>query len=326
MDTVRWGVLGTARIGAEQVIPAIRRARHAELVGVASRDGRRAQAFTETNNIPKSYPSYEALLADPEIDAVYIPLPNHLHAQWTIRAAESGKHVLCEKPAVLNEAEWDAVEQACTAHGVLFMEAFMYQFHPQWQQVWAHLKAGDLGQLVMVNANFRFALTRPDDIRLQPEAGGGALYDVGCYCVHAIRRLVGAAPTDIQAMARFAEDEQVDRSLSANLRFQNGVMAHFDCSFEAQSQQTVEIVGSAGTLRITHAFRPDQGQPQLRIQRGQSHLVVEDAPVGDMYALQVEHFGAAIRQGTPLLNTMEDTRQNMAWLDAIYRATGRAVR
>ncbi len=323
MQTLRWGVIGTARIAAEQVVPAVKRARTTKLQAVASRSLDRAETFARDHGIPSYYGSYDELLQDPEVDAVYISLPNHLHAEWSIRAAQSGKHILCEKPAVLHPSELKAVLDACRESDVRYMEAFMYQLHPQWDRVLEILRCGQIGSIQSIRAAFTFPLLGEFDIRLQPEMGGGALYDVGCYCVHAIRRIVGdVEPSTIRAHAHFGADGIVDRTLSAELGFDHGVSASFVCSFEQEDRQDVVIEGSSGTLTVSHAFRPDVGKPTLSIQTATTQTD-EPVPNADLYVLEVEHFSDGVLTGNPFRNTDQDVAANSRWIDQIYRAAGR---
>ncbi len=318
---IRWGILGTAKIAEGALIPALHQAEGAELTAVASRRPETAMAYAERNRIERAYGSYEELLADADIDAVYIPLPNHLHAEWTVRAAEAGKHVLCEKPAALNRAQAERMVQVCRDNGVVFMEAFMYGFHPQWARVRELVEQGALGKLRLINASFSFWLRNEQDIRWYPE-GGGALYDVGCYCVHVIRSFAGdALPEVVQAVGDL-DKRGVDRAVTAALAFPGGVLAHFDASFAAADRQRVELAGEAGSLVVTWPFRPDKGDPSI-IWRNQDGERVERVPKVDMYRLEVEHFSACIRGEETLRQTPEQTLRNMAILDAIYQAVGR---
>jgi xylose dehydrogenase (NAD/NADP) len=321
MSVIRWGILGTAHIAEKALVPAIHAAQGAELVAVASRSLEKAQAYAERNQIRKAYGSYEELLADPDVDAVYIPLPNHLHAEWTIKAAEAGKHVLCEKPAALNADEARRMIAACQAHGVVFMEAFMYSLHPQWARVRELLDGGVIGELELISANFSFHLDNPVDIRWYP-IGGGALYDVGCYCVHVTRTFAGdELPTEVRALADL-DEHGVDRSVVALLRFPGGVLAHLDCSFVAADRQRVELAGTKGSLVVTWPFRPDKGDPAIHV-RTRDGERVERFDKGEIYRLEVEHFGECVRTGATPQQTPEQTIRNMEILDAIYRAVGR---
>ena len=323
MTRIRWGVLGTSRIAEQQVIPAIKNAKNAEVVAVGSRSLETARRFAVRNDIANALGSYEELVASPDIDAVYIPLPNHLHAEWTIKAAEQGKHVLCEKPAALNAAQMRQVVSACDAHGVQFMEAFMYQFHPQWRRTLEIVESGELGELRLLQSAFTFVLSNPDDVRMISEMGGGSLYDVGCYCVHAMRTLTGnEALQEVSATAHFAKDGRVDKSLAAVLKFHNGVIGHFDSSFEAYSRQYFQVVGSEGTVTLPYPFRPDKGEPRLHIETLTGSRV-ETLPQGDLYVAEIEHFGDCINSGVTPYNRPEDSVWNMEFLDAVYKAAGR---
>jgi D-xylose 1-dehydrogenase (NADP+, D-xylono-1,5-lactone-forming) len=328
--SVRFGVLGTARIGEEWVLPAIRVAGNAELVAIASRNEEKARAFGEKNNIPKYYGSYEELLKDKDIDAVYIPLPNHLHAKWAIEAAKHGKHVLCEKPAALSAGQMEEVVAVCKANGVVFMEAFMYRFHPQLKRARNLIATGQIGEVRVLSTSFSFFLESPSDIRMHPEMGGGSLYDVGCYCVHAIRTIAGdalasdAVPRTVHAIARFAKDSMVDTSMAATLEFANGILAHLDASFEVQNRQYLQIAGSKGTITLSHPFRPDLGDPTLTLCTEHENRVEVVEPF-DMYQAEIEHFSDCVEYGHVPVNTPDDSLHNMQIIESIYRAAGRLV-
>ncbi len=317
MAQVRWGILGTAGIAENQMIPALHLSQNSELVAVASRDPAKGEAYAEKNGIPRVYSSYEALLDDPEIDAVYLPLPNHLHAPWTIKAAERGKHVLCEKPAALNAREVEAMGKACEDHGVVFMEAFMYQFHPQWDRVKEIIQSGEIGDVKLIQSHFTGTMNRQEDYRLKSEMGGGALYDVGCYCVHATRMLLGQEPLTVAANAQM--EQGVDMSLAAVMAFPDGALAHFDCSFDAFGRQQVEVIGQRGTILIESAFRPDWGEPALTIQIGDQKRR-EILPQVNTYLLQIDHFQSVIEKKSAPLNDQHQAILNMQAIDAIYQA------
>ncbi|MBT8395595.1 MAG: Gfo/Idh/MocA family oxidoreductase, partial [Gemmatimonadetes bacterium] len=219
-----WGVISTAKIGQRAVNPAIQASSNGELLAVASRDAGKARAFAEEAGIPTSYGSYQALLDDPSIDAVYNPLPNSLHREWTIRAVEQGKHILCEKPLALDAAECREMEAAAAANGVKLMEAFMYRFHPRTERVLEMVREGEVGDIRQIRSSFTFPLDRPDDIRWDRELGGGALMDVGCYCINVSRTLAGREPVEVRAMANF-RDGGVDQQMAGSLRFEDGLLA-----------------------------------------------------------------------------------------------------
>ncbi|WP_202077632.1 Gfo/Idh/MocA family protein [Caldalkalibacillus salinus] len=324
MKQIKWGILGCASIARKQLIPAIKEVDHAEVVAVASRSLERAKAFAEQNDIPEAYDSYEALLDQDDIDAVYIPLPNHKHAEWTKKAAQKGKHVLCEKPAGLNQAQVEEMIAVCKENDVQFMEAYMYQFHPQWEKVREVLDSGRIGEIKIIQAHFSFPMDDKENIRLQPDTGGGALYDVGCYCVHASRLIMQKEPTDVRALAKYADNGIVDTSLQALLKFDNESIAHFDCSFEAANRQYVEVVGAVGTIEIDLPFRPDKGEAKIRVEAKNEQWEETFEPF-NMYASQVEHFCAAIRGEAPLPIDTAQSVLNTKVIDVIYESAGRKV-
>jgi len=293
MNTVRWGILGTARIAAQQVIPGLQEALSAQVTAVASRDSARGRQFAAQHNIGTVYGSYEELLRDPAVDAVYIPLPNHLHAEWTIKAAEHGKHVLCEKPMARTTAESITMIDACRRHGVLFLEAFMYQFHPQWARVQELLADGEIGSVRVVDSRFSFRLKDSSDIRMNPAMGGGALYDVGTYCVHASRLVMGTEPIAASAQAYSPNADNVDTTLSATLAFSGERFAHFHCSFDASDEQSVAIYGTLGKIIVTLPFRPDKGTPELRVE-GKSGVRTHSFEPESVYALQAAYMSDLI--------------------------------
>ena len=246
---VRWGVLGTANI-ARLVIPAIQQSHNGRVVATASRDLARAKTFAAELSVPRAVASYDELLNDPEIDAVYIPLPNSLHKPWTIRAAQQGKHVLCEKPLALTASECDEMIEACDAARIILMEAFMYRFHPQIHKVRGLIAQGSIGKVRLIRAAFSYILADPGDIRRVKELGGGALMDVGCYCVNMARLMIGTEPAEVQAMADFGTGSAVDETFVGLMRFPGGELALFDCSFGYPFRQFVEIVGTEGVIEM----------------------------------------------------------------------------
>ena len=253
---LRWGVLSTARIGKKAVNPAIQASENGDLVAVASRDADRARAFAEETGIPTSYGSYEELLADENIDAIYNPLPNSLHKEWTIRAAEAGKHILCEKPLTLSAAECREMTDAASKAGVKLMEGFMYRFHPRTNQALEMLHDGAIGDIKQIRSSFTFKLDRPNDIRWDLDLGGGALMDLGCYCVDFSRRVAKEEPVEVRAMANFG-DTGVDKQVAGSMRFESGLLAHFDCALTMDRTEVFHILGSDGHLRVLDAFVPN---------------------------------------------------------------------
>lgn len=244
MKKLKWGILSTANIGKEQVIPAIKRAENADVVAIASRNEQTAKEAAEELNIPKTFSSYEALLEDPEIDAVYIPLPNGLHKEWVIKAAEKKKHVLCEKPAAITKEELDEMIAVCHTNNVTFMEAFMYQFHPQHEKVKELIRDGEIGDISFMNADFSFYQRDHTNIRLNKDLGGGAMFDAGCYTLHAIRNILDQEPTSAYASAHYDAELDVDLTMAGVLNFDNGLVATFNTSFDAISRDGYEVDGT----------------------------------------------------------------------------------
>ncbi|MEO5821039.1 MAG: Gfo/Idh/MocA family oxidoreductase [Vicinamibacteraceae bacterium] len=321
--TMRWGILGAARIN-RSIIPALRAADGHTLEAIASRDADKAAAAAAEWEIPRSVTGYDALLADPDIDAVYIPLPNHLHAEWAVRAAEAGKHVLCEKPLALTVAEVDRITAAAAAANVHVAEAFMYRHHPQTHAVRELVAGGAIGTLRFVRGCFSFTLDRPGDVRFDSAKGGGALWDVGCYPVSYARAVVGAEPETVQASTVIGPTH-VDMSVAAILRFPGNVLAVVDASFVAPFRTEVEVVGSSGTIRVSHPFKPGERETVLVI-RGDEVLehVVEAPP---LYVSEIEDFGRAARGTQPPVVTLADSRANTATLVAVLESarTGHTV-
>jgi xylose dehydrogenase (NAD/NADP) len=320
---MRWGILGAARIN-RSIIPALRAAAGHTLDAVASRDADRAAAYAAEWGIPRSFAGYDALLADPGIDAVYIPLPNHLHADWTVRAAQAGKHVLCEKPLALSVAEVDRITAEAAAAHVHVAEAFMYRHHPQTHAVHELVAGGAIGTLRFIRGCFSFTLDRPGDVRFDPAKGGGALWDVGCYPIGFARTIVGAEPETVQATTVMGPTH-VDVSVAAVLRFPGNVLALADASFVAPFRTEVEVVGSAGTIRVGRPFKPGERETVVVIRGDESLEHVVDAP--PLYVSQFEDFGRAARGMAPPVVSLADSRGNTAALVATLESarTGRTV-
>ncbi|HEU4742950.1 MAG TPA: Gfo/Idh/MocA family oxidoreductase [Meiothermus sp.] len=338
MEKMGFGILGAARIAASALIPAIYQSANARLVAVAARDGNRAAEYAAQHGIPKAY-GYQELLADPEVEAVYNPLPNSLHLPWTLRALEAGKHVLCEKPLALNAAEAEQMDQAAKRANRTLMEAFMYRFHPQIARALELVRSGSLGELRLIRPSFSFALERSADIRWVAALGGGALYDVGCYCVTLSRLFAGREPLAVTGWSDLTPPDHpggggADHSFVGVLDFGEGLRAVFDCSFAQPFRQRVELVGDRGTLVIPEAWVPGRrgsGGP-TRHGLDAPHLVVngqeEAQPAADQYQLMVEHFVRAARGQEPLRYPAEEAVRQMRVLDALYASAraGRTVR
>jgi predicted dehydrogenase len=327
---LRWGVLSTANIATEKVIPGLRRSARGEVLGIASRHAGRAAETAARLGIPRSYGAYQALLADPDIDAVYIPLPNHLHAEWTIAAARAGKHVLCEKPLALTAAQAREMVDACRVAGVLLMEAFMYRQHPSWLAVRELLAAGRIGQLVAVDSWFSYFNDDPANIRNIEAAGGGAVYDIGCYSINLSRMLFGSEPIGIQAAIRRDPASGVDTLASAILEFEDG-LATFTCSTRAEDDQSVEIYGTAGRICIEIPFNIPPDRPTRVVVTAGGDPPVAPATetltfdVADPYACEADRFADAVLDGAALPVEPEDAVANMRVIDAVFAAAGRGA-
>lgn len=315
---VRWGILSTARIGLRAVIPAIQQSTNGTVVAIASRDGDRAREIANSLGIPSSYESYGELLDSPDIDAVYIPLPNSMHRVWTIRSAEKGKHVLCEKPLALNASECEEMISVCLRYGVWLMEAFMYRFHPQIVKLKEMVESGDIGKVSVIRSAFRTGLENLQDIRFQLELGGGALMDVGCYCVNVMRLLTGTEPTYVRGVARFHEEKGVDEALAGTLRFPNLELGSFDCAFRSQYQQAVEVVGEKGNLELPAPFLPENSPVILRkIGETTETIICETA---NHYRLMAEHFSDCVLNDHEPLYPPADGLNNMRAIDMLYQS------
>ncbi len=309
---VRWGILSTARIGVRRVLPALLRSRTGKAHAVASRDLVRARTVATEFNIPHVHGSYEALLADAEVDAVYIPLPNSLHMEWTVRAAQAGKHVLCEKPLGLTAAQAQTMVEAASRAGVHLQEAFMYRFHPQIDEVRRRLKSGAIGTPWLVRAAFTFGVTSADDIRLSAALGGGGLLDVGCYCVSVSRLLLGESQSG-WATATF--DRGVDIRLTGMLKFPTAT-ALIDCGLRAPYRQFCEIVGSEGSISVPRPFQPEEDPAVVVVRSGKQEDRVE-LPGTNQYTLMLDHIGKCILEKQPPRFPSEDAIANMRALDAL---------
>jgi xylose dehydrogenase (NAD/NADP) len=320
---VRWGILGVANIAVVKVIPAMQRSALTPVVAIASRDAARARAAADSLGIARAYGSYQELLDDPDVDAIYNPLPNHLHVPWSIRAAKAGKHVLCEKPLALTAAEADAIAAAAGRAGVLVMEAFMYRHHPQTLQLKALVDGGAIGRLTLVRGAFTFALSRPGDVRLVAALGGGSLWDVGCYPVSMSRFLAGREPRVVAGVQRL-HASGIDEAFYGSLDF-GDVHAQFDCGFCAPLRTHLEVVGTTGAIAVSAPFKPGLEETMVVTRDGQTETVpVTGEP---LYSGQIENFADAVLLGRPQRIPLSDSRANVAAITALYEAarSGRPV-
>jgi len=318
MRKLKWGILSCADIGLRAMAPALQRARNCEIVAIASRDADRARRVAAERGIPQAYGDYASMLVDPEVEAVYVPLPNSLHAEWCIRAAEHGKHVLCEKPMALSTDEVDAVATAAAEHGVLAMEAMMFRLHPQTTKVMEVVRSGVLGAVQMVSAVFTYHVPNPNDIRLVKALGGGVLADVGSYCVSVARMVMQCEPVEVLGRPRIGPDSDVDEMFAGLLRFPSGGLATFGCALHGPRQQEYRITGSEASLTVSVPFAPGVDDRILVLRRGwqrgketEERIVV---PGADQYRLLVEHFASCVLDDTEPLIPLTETRANVAVL------------
>jgi D-xylose 1-dehydrogenase (NADP+, D-xylono-1,5-lactone-forming) len=321
---LRWGILGPGRI-APRLVGALGRSQRNELVAVASRDAGRAAGFAAEHGIPRAFGSYDALLAAADIDVVYVSLPNHLHAEWTIRALDAGKHVLCEKPLALTVAEVDAITAASQRTGRIAVEAFMYLHHPQILRAIELARGGALGPLELVSGTFSFFLSHEEDPRIDPSMGGGSLWDVGCYPVSLARRIAGEEPDRVAAFARF-DDQGVDRTFIGQLHFPGGLLAQFDSGFAAPDRERVEIVGGEASLVLDSPFLPEPygPPPSLTMWRGRESTPIEVQSL-DQYQAEVDDLAAAIQEGTPPRVDLAFSRGTIATLVDLHAAARAAA-
>jgi len=299
------------------LIPPLRVSAGNRLLAVASRDSARAEAYAKEWGVPRAHGSYEALLADPEIDAVYIPLPNHLHAEWTIRAARAGKHVLCEKPLALSVAEVDAMEAAARQGGVVLAEAFMYRHHPQTLKVRELVTAGAIGAVRFVRGTFSFTLDRPDDVRLQPEWGGGCLWDVGCYPLSFTRFVLGEEPVEVVG-TQVLGPTGVDETFAGQMLFPGGVLAQVDAGFRSRPRTALEIAGTEGTILVRQPWRPE-GMPILLTRGGETEEIAA-AGGEDRFRLEVEDVSGCVRRGRTPRVSLAESRGNVATIVALLQS------
>jgi D-xylose 1-dehydrogenase (NADP+, D-xylono-1,5-lactone-forming) len=315
---LRWGILGAARIARKALIPAIRASSNGVLAAVASRDAERARSLARESGAVRWHGSYGALLDDPEVDAVYVPLPNALHRPWAMSAAVAGKHVLCEKPMALDAAECREMEAVAAAHGVKLMEAFMYRFHPRIEGLRELVRSGRIGEVRTVRSAFTFHLTRPGDVRLDAALGGGALMDVGCYCVNVSRLVMGAEPVEAQSRATWTPGG-VDAELTGLLRFASGALAHFDCALTLERRELCEVAGTDGWLALPSTFVPGNAEATIHEHRGDEQRV-HAFPGVDPYRIMVERFAESVLEDAPVPCPAEDAAHNMRAIEALYRS------
>lgn len=321
---IRWGVLGAAKIATRKVVPAMQQAASCEVVAIASRDLARAKEAAATLGIPKAFGSYEALLADPDIDAVYNPLPNHLHVPWTIRAAEAGKHVLCEKPIALSAPEAEQLIAVRDRTGVRIQEAFMVRTHPQWVAASRLVRDGRLGEVRAISGFFSYYNDDPANIRNVAAWGGGGLMDIGCYLVNVARMLVGREPHRVAAACEPDPHTRVDRLTSMILDF-GTAHAIGTCSTQLVPYQRVQVLGTTGRLEVQIPFNAPPGEAcRLFLDDGSrldgASIEAIEIPASNQFTIQGDLFARAILDGTPAPYRLEDSVANMRVIDALFDA------
>ena len=324
MKPVRWGILSTAKIGIQKVIPAMQRAEHCDVLAIASRNLDKARKAATDLGVPKAYGSYDELLADPDIEAVYNPLPNHLHVPLSVQAAQAGKHVLCEKPLALTASEVGKLIEARDAAGVLVQEAFMVRYHPQWLRARELVRSGAIGELRSIQGFFSYNNRDPQNIRNMVDIGGGGLYDIGCYPITGARFLFEDEPSRVVSLIERDPEWGIDRLTSAILDFPRG-HATFTCSTQLTPYQRMQIFGSEGRLEIEIPFNAPVDVPcRLFLDDGSilgnEGVKVEELPVTDQYTAQGEVISRAIRSGEPLEFPLENAVFGMRIIDAVFRS------
>jgi predicted dehydrogenase len=323
-NKLRWGILSTAKIGLEHVIPAMQRGQLTTVNAIASRDLDRARQAASKLGIPTAYGSYEELLADPQIDAIYIPLPNHLHVPWTAKAAEAGKHVLCEKPLSLTAAEAETLLEVRARTGVQIAEAFMVNCHPQWQRVRALLDAGRIGELRAISGVYSYFNNDPANVRSKVEWGGGGLMDIGCYLIHTARYAFRQEPRRVVGLIDRDPQLGIDRLASALLDFPGG-QAVFTCGTQMIPHQQIQFLGTRGCITLEIPINALADRPaRLFIDssgdlRG-AGIATETFPACDQYTLQGDAFAKAVFEGAPVPVPLEDSIRNMAVIEAIFNS------
>jgi predicted dehydrogenase len=330
MEKVNWGVLSTARIGLEQVIPAFRKSRYCTVRAIASRSKDKADVAATSLGIPGAYGSYEELIADPGVDAIYNPLPNNMHLEWTVKAMEAGKHVLCEKPLGLSVEEVNRMIRIRDKYGVKAGEAFMVKSHPQWIETRERVRRGEVGELRLVQGTFTYYNVDPGNIRNIRELGGGGIWDIGCYCVTMSRYLFEQEPVRLVSLLEFDPEMKTDRLGSVIMDFPDG-QAIFAVSTQVASFQRVHILGTKGHLEVKIPFNAPNDRPCTVAQdRGSillDEITIHQYPVTDQYTRMGDDFSKAILEDKEVPVSLEDALENTKALAAVFEsaATGRWV-
>jgi predicted dehydrogenase len=321
MKKIRWGVLSTAKIGVAKVIPAMQRGEFCDMIAISSRDQKKAKAWAENLNIPRAYGSYEEMLADPDIEAIYNPLPNHLHVPWSIKALEAGKHVLCEKPISMTVPEAEKFLQAAQKYPRLkVMEAFMYRHNPQWQKAKQMVVDGKIGELKTIQTFFSYNNLDPNDVRNMADIGGGGMMDIGCYCISLSRFIFNAEPQRICGLMRFDTEFKTDRLASGILDFGERIST-FTCATQLEGFQRVDIYGTKGRIEIEIPFNAPSDRP-CRIFHQQDGEIEEIClDTCNQYTIQGDLFSQAVLNDTEVPTPLDDAVANMKVIEAVIKSS-----
>jgi xylose dehydrogenase (NAD/NADP) len=318
METVRWGLMSTALIN-RRVIPAIRTSERSDLIAVASRDRQKAEAYAADWEIAQVFGSYEEMLASEAVDAVYISLPNHLHAEWSIKAMEAGKHVLCEKPFAISVADVDQMIATADRTGRALAEAFMYRHHPQTKLIGEWIEDGRLGEITYFQGVFNFMGLEPNNVRLAPEMGGGALWDVGVYPLSLAQYVMGGPPEKVVG-DQLLGSSGVDMFFVGQLRYNGGRIAHISCSFNTPFHTFAQIMGTKGTLTVYRPFIAMHDQSHLYFTEPDGKPELVPVPAKELYLGEVEDMNAAVLDGTPNYLTLAESRNHVRTVLALYES------
>ena len=318
---VRWGILSTAKIGREKVIPAMQKSNLVDILGISSRDSENAKETAAKLGIQRAYGSYAELIGDPEIDAIYNPLPNHMHLEWSLKAIDAGKHVLCEKPIGMNSKEAESLIEAVKKNPELkVMEAFMYRFHPQWQKTLELVNNGSIGKVVTIHSLFSYYNVDPQNIRNRVDAGGGALMDIGCYCISFPRFLLGREPARVIGIMDSDPIMKTDRLSSGILDFSDGITSSFSCSTQLMPYQRTQVLGTNGRIEIEIPVNaPPDKVTRIWLHKKEKTEEIEFEAV-DQYTLQAEYFSKAILEDSPVPIPLVDAENNMKVIDAFRKS------
>lgn len=324
-EKLRWGILGSARI-VRKTIPALQGTRNGVVMGIASRSEVKAKEYADKHGIPQAFGSYESMLASPDIDAVYIPLPNALHLEWTLRALDAGKHVLCEKPLAMNNQDCEEIAHKADATGLKVLEGFMYRFHPRFEKLHELLAAEAVGQVTFIHVAHSFAADGDDNIRWFKGLGGGALFDAGCYCVNVSRTVTGQEPADVAAFGNYRDANdggRIDTSLAGMLRFPGGATALLDTAVDLERRNFLEITGTEGRLYLDNPFTLLEEDSVLEEHHFGQAAIRHEVKGENHFIRMGEHFADSVLQNTPLRYSLTDSASNARTLVALDQAARR---